>query len=68
MPTIELTNEELQGLITLAATGSGPGINWILCNGLLQKAQAAAQKGDQGEIILPPKGNSEDHDAPRARR
>jgi len=42
MPTIDLSDEELQGFITLCATASGPGINWVLTNALLTKAQAAA--------------------------
>ena len=41
MPVIDLTQEELQGLVTVLATASGPGINWMLTNNLLQKLQAA---------------------------
>ena len=62
MPVIDLTQEELQGLVTVLATASGPGINWMLTNNLLQKLQGAAQ----GEILPPAqprrRGNSEDKD------
>ena len=44
MPQIDFTDDELQQLIQIVATGSGPGINWIISNGLLTKIQAAAQK------------------------
>jgi len=43
MPLLDLSDEELQGLITLCATGSGPGITWMLTNAILTKAQQAAQ-------------------------
>ena len=61
MPTIDLTQEELQGLVTVLATASGPGINWMLTNNLLQKLQGAAE----GRVIPPVprrRGNSEDKD------
>jgi len=44
MPTLDLSDEELQGLITLCATGSGPGITWMLTNAILMKAQQASGK------------------------
>ena len=71
MPTIDLTQEELQGLVNVLATASGPGINWMLTNALLTKLQAAdqaAQKASQaaqGEVLPPAprrKLNSEDKD------
>ena len=61
MPTIDLTQEELQGLVTVLATASGPGITWMLTNNLLQKLQGAAE----GQVIPPAprrRGNSEDKD------
>ena len=61
MPTIDLSQEELQGLVTVLATASGPGINWMLTNNLLQKLQGAAE----GQVIPPTprrRGNSEDKD------
>ena len=72
MPTIDLTDEELQGFVVLCATASGPGINWQLTNALLSKArlaqEAAQQPKDFRVPISRPPGNSEDHDAavPRA--
>lgn len=63
MPTIELTDEELQGLIMVCANASGPGVSWMLTNALLTKAQAAAQasqaarvdKSGQTSLSTPPK-------------
>ena len=68
MPIIDLTTEELQGLVTVLATASGPGINWMLTNNLLQKLQGAAQeagvdKSGQTALSAPRRrGNSEDKD------
>ena len=64
---LDLSDEELQTLVTVVATASGPGINWMLTNGILTKLQGAAQ----GELPLPTKPrkpNSEDHDATLPRR
>ena len=75
MPTIELTDEELQGFVHLCATASGPGVSWMLTNALLTKArlaQEAAQHEHVAQVVtanvLKATGNSEDHDAavPRA--
>ena len=54
MPSIDFTDAELQQLIQIVATGSGPGINWVVSNGLLQKFQAAAQAkaADQHENLM----------------
>ena len=69
MPTIEFTSEELQQLVTVLATASGPGINWMLTNNLLGKLQAAAEP--QHEPVDEPRDrrlprslklNSEDRD------
>ena len=74
MPTIDLSEEELQGLVQICATGSGPGINWMLTNAILSKArqaQEASAARAQGELLPPEprrKANSEDHDAPLSRR
>lgn len=62
MPSIEVTDEELQGFITLCATASGPGINWMLTNALLTKAREAQQRGQQTLTPPRPYSNSEDHD------
>jgi hypothetical protein len=44
MPILDLSDEELQGLIMICANGSGPGVTWLLTNAILTKAQQAAQK------------------------
>ena len=51
MPVLDLTDEELQGLIMVCANASGPGVSWMLTNALLTKAQQAAQtkKAEQAE-------------------
>ena len=74
MPTIELSDEELQGFVHLCATASGPGVSWMLTNALLTKArlaqEASADKSGQTGLsnLSTRPGNSEDHDAavPRA--
>ena len=73
MPVLDLTDEELQGFVVLCATASGPGINWTLTNGLLNKARLAQERSQanlqaQGALAPHRPGNSEDHDAavPRA--
>ena len=78
MPVLELSDEELQGFIMLAATASGPGVNWMLTNALLTKARLAQEQSQQSAqneqrpLNAKPTGlflgNSEDHDAavPRA--
>ena len=43
MPTLDLSDDELQAFINICAHASGPGITWMVCNGLLMKAQQAAQ-------------------------
>lgn len=43
MPSIELTDEELQGFVHLCATASGPGVSWMLTNALLTKARLAQE-------------------------
>ena len=55
MPTLDLTDEELQGLILVCANASGPGVSWMLTNALLTKAQQAAlaakpQNVDPGDL------------------
>jgi hypothetical protein len=45
MPTLELTDEEAQQLTLVLANASGPGISWMMTNGLLTKVQQAAAKG-----------------------
>ena len=50
MPVLDLTDEELQGLIQLAATGSGPGITWVLTNQILTKAQQAASASHESKL------------------
>lgn len=78
MPVLELSDEELQGLILVCATGSGPGVSWMLTNALLTKARLAQEQSQQSAqneqrpLNAKPTGsflgNSEDHDAavPRA--
>lgn len=69
MPVLDLTDEELQGFVVLCATASGPGINWTLTNGLLNKARLAQEASKpQPPLASHRPGNSEDHDAavPRA--
>ena len=65
MPTIELSDEELRGLVNVLATASGPGINWMLTNNLLQKLQAAEQadKTDRTDKTPRRHSNSEDRNA-----
>ena len=60
MPTIELSDEELRGLVKVLATASGPGISWMLTNNLLQKLQAAEQADKTDKT--PRRRNSEDKD------
>ena len=60
MPTIDLTDDELRGLVNVLATASGPGINWMLTNNLLQKLQAAEQ-ADKTDKTPRRRSNSEDH-------
>ena len=62
MPTIDLTQEELQGLVNVLATASGPGITWMLTNTLLQKLQAAEQ-ADKTDKTPRRHSNSEDRNA-----
>jgi hypothetical protein len=43
MPMIEFSDEDLQQLTVFLANASGPGINWVLTNGLLTKLQQQVQ-------------------------
>ena len=58
MPTIELSDEELQGFVHLCATASGPGVSWMLTNALLTKARLAQEAAGAARSL-----NSEGHDA-----
>lgn len=59
MPTLDLTDEELQGFVVLCATASGPGINWTLTNALLNKARLAQEASKGAPALAPHKpGNS----------
>jgi len=43
MPTIDLSDEDMQQLVLVLANASGPGISWAVTNGLLTKLQQQAQ-------------------------
>lgn len=63
MPTIDLSDEELQGLIMICANGSGPGISWMLTNAILTKAQSASQSAHaKAQEIFPPGADGLDHE------
>ena len=55
MPTIDISDEELQGFVHLCATASGPGVSWMLTNALLTKARLA-QEGAVRTTDLGPLG------------
>lgn len=66
MPTIDLSDEELQGLVTVLATASGPGISWMLTNTLLTKVRQAQEAAQPVADALParkPNSKGEDHAA-----
>jgi len=65
MPTLDLSDEDIQQLTMVLANASGPGISWLTVNALLTKLQTQAQAASQAgkAEVLPPAehvGNSED--------
>jgi len=43
MPMIEFSDEQVQQLTLVLANASGPGISWMMTNGLLATLQAQTQ-------------------------